>query len=323
MMTITFQIAQRGADSQILTSCTVLLVWLLWSVLLYVKPRFAKWAAAPTRAKSKYQIRAERPAKFWKTKPKPKWCVNEIIRLAAIMRGASHRMIAATFNARFGIERRETVSKSTVGRIVKKHRYDMMRLRRALNNRRPFEIEPGTAWGIDFTHMTDITGAIHSLFGAVDHGSRRCLALLTVRDKLTISVIEIICKLIRVFGKPKLIRSDNEPCFTSKLFALVMRFLGVRHQLTRPHSPWENGRIERFFGTLKRFTRQLHIESGAQLLDVITHFTFHYNFIRPHQNLHWRTPMSVWNRKLPAQEMQELKFFSSFDGLLSGWYGLP
>jgi putative transposase len=315
-----------------LVTCSIVDAWWhaaavssLLIFLLYAPKQMRVWAAQVRLipAKAKVRVRVNRAEHFWKTKPKPAWVINEIIRLAAIMRGASHRMIAATFNPRFGIERRETVSKSTVGRIVKKHRYQMMRLRRALNNRRACEIEPGTAWGVDFTHIGDETGALHSLFGAIDHGSRRSLALLSVRDKLTVSVIEIICKFVRVFGKPQFIRSDNEPCFTSTLFALAMRFLGVRHQLTRPHSPWENGRIERFFGTLKRFTSQLHIESGAQLIDVIRQFAFHYNFIRPHQNLHWRTPMSVWQRKLPAQEIQAMKFYSAFDGLLSGWYRPP
>jgi putative transposase len=274
-------------------------------------------------AKSKHRQRQKPQNKFWKTKPKEPWIVNEIIALAAIMRDASYRTIAATFNARHAVKSRESISKSTVARIIKKHRYQMMQLRRKLNKRQPHDVEPGAQWAIDFTHIADDTGAIHCLFGAVDFGSRRCLALLPMRDKLTISVIEIMCKLIRVFGAPRFIRSDNEPCFTSKLFALAMKWLGIRHQLTQPHSPWQNGRVERFFGTLKRFTKKLHIESAAQLQNVFEHFSFHYNHIRLHQNLHWRTPMSVWNRKLPAQEMQKPRFYSAFDGLLSGWYGPP
>ncbi|MEM9594705.1 MAG: integrase core domain-containing protein [Acidobacteriota bacterium] len=46
-------------------------------------------------------------------------------------------------------------------------------------------------------------------------------------------------------------RTDNEAVFTSRRFRWVLIVLGLRHQLTQVASPWQNGRVERFFGTLK------------------------------------------------------------------------
>ncbi|MCP3994447.1 MAG: transposase family protein, partial [bacterium] len=58
------------------------------------------------------------------------------------------------------------------------------------------------------------------------------------------------------FGKPRCIRTDNESVFTSVLFRLGLRLLGIRHQLTAPFAPWQNGRVERFFKTFKELARQ-------------------------------------------------------------------
>ena len=44
---------------------------------------------------------------------------------------------------------------------------------------------------------------------------------------------------------------------------LALRLMGIRHQRIDPHCPWQNGRIERFFGTLKPHLRQLRFSGRA------------------------------------------------------------
>ena len=39
--------------------------------------------------------------------------------------------------------------------------------------------------------------------------------------------------------------------FRSVAFRITLWLAGIRHQLTVPGCPWQNGRIERLFGTLK------------------------------------------------------------------------
>jgi transposase InsO family protein len=39
--------------------------------------------------------------------------------------------------------------------------------------------------------------------------------------------------------------------FTSVRFRLTLWLLGIQHQRIDPHCPWQNGRVEQFFGTLK------------------------------------------------------------------------
>lgn len=53
------------------------------------------------------------------------------------------------------------------------------------------------------------------------------------------------------YGKPRSVRADNEAMLVSWRFTAVLAMLGIRHQKTDIGCPWQNGRIERLFGTLK------------------------------------------------------------------------
>jgi transposase InsO family protein len=70
------------------------------------------------------------------------------------------------------------------------------------------------------------------------------------------------------FGAPKCVRTDNEAVFTSRLFRLGLHLLGIRHQRTAPFAPWQNGRIERFFGTFKERFR-IWLAQGTSALSRI------------------------------------------------------
>jgi len=73
-----------------------------------------------------------------------------------------------------------------------------------------------------------------------------------------------------------------------------LRLLGIRPQRTDPHCPWQNGRVERLIGTVKRMLRQHLIEDVLSLDRALAHTRGVYNHLRPHQHLHGRTPAEVW-----------------------------
>ncbi len=80
----------------------------------------------------------------FKSRRKPRWVDNRIIEHKAIMNKDGCRKIAASFNRRFGDK--ETVSKSWVATIVRKHQYEILQLRKKLKNRLPNlnqSIKPG------------------------------------------------------------------------------------------------------------------------------------------------------------------------------------
>lgn len=155
----------------------------------------------------------------------------------------------------------------------------------------------------------------------VDCGSRACLQLATVESKRAVTLLRRLLELFESFGTPKVIRTDNEAACRSMLFRLVLRLLGVRHAPTAPFAPWQNGRIERLFGTVKRVLR-LRAEAGgstAVSADDLGLLRTWYNHLRPHQNLDGLTPAEVWSRKA-VKRRQRPVWFSKWDGLLSGYY---
>ena len=116
-------------------------------------------------------------------------------------------------------------------------------------------------------------------------------------------------------------RTDNEAVFTSRTFRLVLFILGIHHQRTDPGCPWQNGRIERFFGTLKEKLDQLAVDSREALNLALGEFRFFYHHVRVHQNLNGRTPAEAWAGIDPfADGFRNEYWFEAWDGLLNGYY---
>jgi len=159
-------------------------------------------------------------------------------------------------------------------------------------------MRPNQIWALDFTDV-NIGGSAHLLIGVIDHGSRKNLALSFI-DKSAGSVLQLIKSLVAAFGKPKAVRTDNDGAFVSEEFEAGLKSLGNRHQKSDPHAPWQNGRIERFFGTFKSAIRHIQIDTKAALQQAIDEFRFHYNHIQPDQNLGSRTPEMAWIPKFDS-----------------------
>ncbi|MEM1183264.1 MAG: integrase core domain-containing protein [Acidobacteriota bacterium] len=143
-----------------------------------------------------------------------------------------------------------TVGKSFVAKMVRAGQAEIEKKRRELKHQIPRWLPKNVIWGLDLTTLDD-----QPVLGVIDRGTRACLELTRLPDKATLTILKSIIALIERFGRPKCIRTDNEGVFASSLFRLVLRMLGVHHQKTQPKAPWQNGRIERFFGTLKSAIR--------------------------------------------------------------------
>jgi putative transposase len=104
-------------------------------------------------------------------------------------------------------------------------------------------------------------------------------------------------------------------------FQIVLWLLNIKHQRTEPGCPWMNGRIERFFGTLKEKLDRWEVDSREQLETALELFRVWYNHLRPHQHLHGRTPAEVWaGIDCYATEPRQSIPVSAWDGLLTGYY---
>ena len=283
--------------------------------------RIVHWMQTPHR--SYYRSKAAPPAgkhNHRHSPQKPEWLKVEIIRLKALMPQAGCRSIADICNRRFAASRKVTVGKTYVHQILQRNQYEIQILRRNLKHAKPKNIPHNLIWGVDLTGKTDTLGCLHFLFGIIDHGSRALLHLQALHDKTSRTLIACISEVIRIHGKPKIIRTDNEAIFTSHIFRHGLKMLGIRHQRTAPGCPWQNGRIERLFGTLKQKLDQWQVAGIAQLNRDLDTFRYWYNHIRPHQNLNGKTPAEAWSGDNPyTRTPKQERWFEAWDGLLMGY----
>lgn len=270
-----------------------------------------------------YRRRRRRPSyvRAVRFENKPEWVTRKVIRLKALMPEAGCRSVAMVFNRRHGVPDGVTVGKTWVAATLRRHRYEVRRLRRKMKHRIPRDQPPNRVWGLDLTGKADSFGHPHDILAIVDHGSRANLSLGALRSKASIALIRCLLDAIERYGRPHAVRTDNEAVFTGALFRLALRILGVRHQRTDIGCPWMNGRVERFFRTLKSRLDHWCVPDRPSLDYSLAVFRLWYNHIRPHQHLAGQTPAEYWRgTQLTRRSVRARRWFSAWDGLLTGYY---
>jgi putative transposase len=276
---------------------------------------------------------------------KPDWMKQEVVRLKALMGNKTGcRAVAITFNRLHGPQ--ATVGKTYVSDVIKNNQYRLVCLIRDIRNKSPASVEVNAIWAMDLTFHTATSGetnmhkclkknnATLPILGILDHGSRLVVHLGSVINKRSWTLLGHLCLAIGRYGKPSAVRTDNEKVFTGKVFRLFLKLVGIRHQRTQVCAPWQNGRMERLFGTLKPLLKQLVIPGVIGLQMALDEFTLFYNYVRPHQNLAGLKPAEVWQglnstdwRQAKQATYRETKqtwkqpeLVQALDGLLVGYY---
>jgi len=137
---------------------------------------------------------------------KPTWVKNEVIYLKVHLANYGCRKIAIEFNKKYA-HKKITVSKSYVYNIIKANNYEIIKQRKEIKNRVPKQLSNNLIWSMDLTTINQ-----QQIFGLIDNGSRALLSLQYLKDKSTINILRAILNAIEKYGKPKIIKSDNEPC---------------------------------------------------------------------------------------------------------------
>jgi len=253
--------------------------------------------------------------------PKPPWVRREILRLKALMPEAGCRRIAHTFNRLHQNRRAMTVGKTFVAGVLRNRGEEVLRIRREIKHRTPRPLRRNVIWALDWTWMPGEGGDSRPVFGLLDHGSRACLELCPVENKRAFTLLRQLLELFERFGTPKVLRTDNEPAVRSLLFRVVLRLLGIRHERSEPFAPWQNGRIERLFRTVKEVIRQREAATRVTTVTAtdLARIRAWYNHLRPHQHLDGRTPAEIWSGKQPNQRGLA-RWVSAWGGLLTGCY---
>lgn len=149
-------------------------------------------------------------------------------------------------------------------------------------------------WGCDLLVKTDRQGQPHLVLAILDHASRACLRLQRLSDKSSLTLFHELIEAVKRYGRPTFVRTDNEAVLVSRLFRLGLWALGIRQQRIQPGCPWQNGRAERFIGTVKRELAREPVADENELSTRLREIRTWYNHDQPHDHLQGRTPAEVW-----------------------------
>ena len=146
-------------------------------------------------------------------------------------------------------------------------------------------------WSWDFVADRTDNGGKLRILSILDEYSRECLALHVARKLTAHDLIEVMERLVTERGAPEHIRSDNGSEFIARALQEWLKQRNVKTLYIEPGSPWQNGHVESFNGSLRDecLDRELML-SVAEARVITGDYRRHYNEERPHGGIGYRTP---------------------------------
>ena len=182
------------------------------------------------------------------------------------------------------------ISETSIRRILNKYKLvdSPRRRKKRIKYVRWQRKHPNSLWQIDHSDQKIKDKYVISV---LDDCSRKSLAFLPVNSVTTDVVIKLIDDLIKIYGKPKQILTDNGSAYGSKSkhskFDRKLKARGVEHIRGAVHSPTTQGKVERLFQTFKR---EFQFCNGDVEL-----WRMRYNHFRPHMSLDGKSPDAVYD----------------------------
>jgi len=165
--------------------------------------------------------------------------------------------------------------------------------KRATGTRAPIDApeRPDERWSLDFLSDVFEPGRRFRILAVIDDCTRECLGLIADTSISGVRVARELDALIRIYGKPKTIVSDNGTELTSRAMLEWQNSTGVHWHYIAPGKPTQNAFIESFNGRLR--DELLNEEVFVSLADArrkLARWRYDYNTVRPHSALDGRPP---------------------------------
>ena len=152
-------------------------------------------------------------------------------------------------------------------------------------------LEAHQQWHTDVSYV-NVCGTFYYLISLLD-GFSRYIVHWELRESMTEMDVEIVLQRAREIvpdARPRII-SDNGPQFIAKDFKEFIRLAGMTHVRTSPNHPQSNGKMERWYGTVKneciRPGVPLSLQDARRL---VGRFVDYYNTERLHSAIGYITP---------------------------------
>ncbi len=166
------------------------------------------------------------------------------------------------------------------------------RRRVATSRPRPLPaLGPNQVWAYDFVYDACANGQKLKCLTVIDEFTRECLAIDVAGSIRSPRVIDVLTRLISAHGAPLFLRSDNGPEFVSTAILGWLAEAKIDTALIDPGKPWQNGADESFNGKFRDECLSMEwFRSRTEARVLIEIWRRHYNEVRPHSSLKYRTP---------------------------------
>ena len=188
---------------------------------------------------------------------------------------------------------------SKIRRVYVKEGFSLTRkIRRRTKNNNPanpilIPLQRNDEWAIDF--MCDVleNGRRFRTLNVIDHFNREGIGITIDLSLPAKKVTAFLDRLIERNEKPRRIRTDNGPEFTSKWFQLWLKQNGIEWSPIQKGSPQQNAIIERFNRTYREDVLDANLFASLDHARELTEkWLWEYNHEREHESLDYRTPIA-------------------------------
>lgn len=165
--------------------------------------------------------------------------------------------------------------------------------KRATGTREPMPVPAGPCmrWSLDFLSDVFGPGRRFRILAVIDDFTRECLALVADTSLSGGRVARELDRIVRVYGKPATIVSDNGAELTSRAMLDWQNGTGVAWHYIAPGKPQQNGFVESFNARLRDELLNEEVFDGlSHARKALARWRHDYNNVRPHSSLDGRTP---------------------------------
>ena len=160
--------------------------------------------------------------------------------------------------------------------------------KRPLNERVPLQLAKAVneVWSMDFVSDSLSNGRRLKYLTVADDFSHECVDI-AVDFGISGEYVTRLLDRAAVFrGYPDMVRTDNGPEFTSRVFMAWAQTHGIRHILIQPGRPMQNGYIESFNGKFRdEHLNESWFETLQQARNAASIWKQDYNQVRPHSSV--------------------------------------
>lgn len=153
---------------------------------------------------------------------------------------------------------------------------------------------PNARWSLDFVSDTYGASRRFRILAVVDDCTRESIGLVADTSIGGVRVARELDAMIRCYGKPACIVSDNGTEFTSRAMLEWQGRANVAWRYIDPGKPQQNAFSESFNGRLRdECLNETWFDSLAHARRVLARWRYDYNHVRPHSAHGGKTPASM------------------------------